>query len=121
MNDNHLEQANGESASDSSADEATSPKRTGVNALERGLRLLTVVNTPGGLTLSESARRAGLNKTTALRLFRSLERMAFVQRNRDRYSPGPAVASLHVESATTSATPVVHHHGEGQRLSALTV
>lgn len=105
---------------DSSAgDSAAEPKRTGVNALERGLRLLTVVNTPGGLTLSESARRAGLNKTTALRLFRSLERMAFVQRNRDRYSPGPAVASLRVEPpAPASPTGA---SSESQRLSALTV
>jgi DNA-binding IclR family transcriptional regulator len=94
-------------------------KRTGVNALERGLRLLTVVNTPGGLTLSESARRAGLNKTTALRLFRSLERMAFVQRLQDRYSPGPAVAALRVETAA----PAGHmaHGADAQRLSALTV
>ncbi|EHR70420.1 transcriptional regulator [Burkholderiales bacterium JOSHI_001] len=120
MNESHLNKAQGESAAVSGTDEAASPKRTGVNALERGLRLLTVVNTPGGLTLSESARRAGLNKTTALRLFRSLERMAFVQRNRDRYSPGPAVAGLHVESAAATSQ-VLHHHGEGQRLSALTV
>lgn len=121
MNENHLNSAQGMSTNAAGADEAASPKRTGVNALERGLRLLTVVNTPGGLTLSESARRAGLNKTTALRLFRSLERMAFVQRNRDRYSPGPAVASLHVESVAAETAPVLHHHGESQRLTALTV
>jgi DNA-binding IclR family transcriptional regulator len=121
MNENQLNTVQGTSTITAGADEAASPKRTGVNALERGLRLLTVVNTPGGLTLSESARRAGLNKTTALRLFRSLERMAFVQRNRDRYSPGPAVASLHVETAATESTPVLHHHGESQRLAALTV
>jgi DNA-binding IclR family transcriptional regulator len=121
MNENHLNAVQAISSHAAGADEAASPKRTGVNALERGLRLLTVVNIPGGLTLSESARRAGLNKTTALRLFRSLERMAFVQRNRDRYSPGPAVAGLHVETLATEISPVLHHHGEGQRLAALTV
>lgn len=94
-------------------DGAAAAKRNGVNALERGLRLLMVVNTPGGLTLSESARRAGLNKTTALRLFRSLERMAFVQRQKDRYSPGAAVASLHV----MDGLPVA----EGRRVTDLVV
>ena len=86
---------------------AATAKRHGVNALERGLRLLMVVNTPGGLTLSESARRAGLNKTTALRLFRSLERMAFVQRQKDRYSPGAAVTTLQAETTDSTAGLVV--------------
>jgi hypothetical protein len=94
-------------------------KRTGVNALERGLRLLLVVNTPGGLTLSESARRAGLNKTTALRLFRSLERLAFVQRQRDRYMPGPAVAGLVVPPLPGGAQAPLN--AEANRLSSLTV
>lgn len=86
---------------------AATAKRHGVNALERGLRLLMVVNTPGGLTLSESARRAGLNKTTALRLFRSLERMAFVQREKDRYSPGAAVSALQADTGGTAGGLVV--------------
>jgi AcrR family transcriptional regulator len=119
MNDKNLGNVQHEPAA--GAEDGAVAKRTGVNALERGLRLLTVVNTPGGLTLSESARRAGLNKTTALRLFRSLERMAFVQRNRDRYSPGPAVAELQVQGLNAPALPGGHHQSEGQRLSALTV
>jgi DNA-binding IclR family transcriptional regulator len=96
---------------------AAAAKRHGVNALERGLRLLMVVNTPGGLTLSESARRAGLNKTTALRLFRSLERMAFVQRQKDRYSPGSAVAALQADG-TPLALGV---SADARRLSPLVV
>ena len=115
MND----KSNSQAADDAPATEAPAPKRTGVNALERGLRLLSVVNVPGGLTLSESARRAGLNKTTALRLFRSLERMDFVLRVQDRYSPGPAVAALRVELPATAQGGLGADHG--QRMAALTV
>lgn len=73
--------------------EAISPRpvsaHVGVAALERGLALLCVLDAREGLSLSEAARRAAINKTTAFRLMRSLERHGFVERGEDdRYRFG---------------------------------
>lgn len=66
----------------------------GVAALERGLSLLGVL-TQDGLSLSEAARRAGLNKTTAFRLMKTLERAAFVSRGEDdRYRFGRRIGEM---------------------------
>lgn len=67
----------------------------GVASLERGLALLCVLEGREGHSLSESARRAGLNKTTAFRLMRSLERGGFVARGEDdRYRLGKRLIDL---------------------------
>lgn len=67
----------------------------GVAALERGLALLCVLDVVEGLSLSEAARRATLNKTTAFRLMRSLERNGFVARGEDdRYRLGERLKQL---------------------------
>lgn len=77
------------------ADETEKAAAGGVNALERGLRLVMLLGQHGGLTLSELSRSAGLNKTTALRLLTSLERYAFTHRGPDqRYGLGPALFAL---------------------------
>lgn len=67
----------------------------GVASLERGLKLLCVLDARDGHSLSESARRAGLNKTTAFRLMRSLERNGFVVRGEDdKYRLGLRLVEL---------------------------
>ena len=69
--------------------------RVGVAALERGLGLLSVLNSREGLSLSEAARRAGLNKTTAFRLMKTLERTSFVSRGEDdKYRLGQRFATI---------------------------
>lgn len=67
----------------------------GVASLERGIALLCVLESGVGLSLSEAARRAGLNKTTAFRLMRSLERNGFVARGEDdQYRLGERLKQL---------------------------
>ncbi len=67
----------------------------GVAALERGLALISVLDYGEGIGLSEASRRAGLNKTTAFRLLKSLVRLGFVHRDeRDAYTLGPAIQAL---------------------------
>jgi DNA-binding IclR family transcriptional regulator len=103
-----------------------------VAALERGLRLLLSLNVADGLRLSDAARQAGLHKTTALRLFHTLERLAFVHRDVDgRYAVGPALYVLarvvaadrflahlvgpalgHLSQATNEASAFFVRHGE---------
>jgi len=93
----------------------------GVTALERGLSLLVAIGQQeGGLTLSEAARSASLNKTTAFRLLQSLEAFAFVQKGGDqRYSTGPAIAVLNRASSDAGwLESVSRHHLE--RLAATT-
>lgn len=73
----------------------SSSAHVGVAALERGLSLLCVLDAADGLSLSEAARRAKLNKTTAFRLMRSLERNGFVTRDEDdRYRFGARLLEL---------------------------
>ena len=63
--------------------------------VERALGLLAHVITDGALTLSESARRAGLAPSTALRLLRTLEAAGFVERTgAGVYQPGHRVIQL---------------------------
>lgn len=77
------------------AEMAGSRAHVGVAALERGLALLCVLDAREGHSLSESARRAGLNKTTAFRLMRSLERNGFVARgDDDKYRLGGRLVEL---------------------------
>ena len=56
------------------------PART-IQALDRGLRLLTVIaESPHPLTRSEAARLAGLNPSTAFRLLATLEAHGLIER-----------------------------------------
>ncbi len=68
----------------------------GVAAVDRALTLLaTFEQAAEPLTLSELARRAGLHKSTALRLLESLRRFGHVTRTReDRYALGPAALRM---------------------------
>jgi DNA-binding IclR family transcriptional regulator len=67
----------------------------GVNALERGLRLLMALRKDEGQRLSELARATNLDKATTSRLLRSLTRFSFAFKDdNDRYRLGPATAVL---------------------------
>jgi len=68
----------------------------GVARVDRALSLLDAFDeATGPLSLSELARRAGLHKSTTLRLLESLRRFAYVTRTReDRYALGPAALRL---------------------------
>ena len=75
------------------APEAERPETAGAQTLRRGLavlRLLTRVG-PGGLRMGEIGHRLGLNKTTAIRLTRTLVDEGFVLHDRaaGRYRLGP--------------------------------
>lgn len=75
--------------------EASSTGSAGVNALERGLRLLMALRKDEGLRLSDLARVTQLDKATASRLLRSLVHYSFATRDADeRYRLGPATAVL---------------------------
>lgn len=57
--------------------------------------MISVLDYGVGIGLSEASRRAGLNKTTAFRLLKSLVRLGFVHRDeRDAYTLGPAILAL---------------------------
>jgi len=83
----------GEPATAARASEPERPETAGAQTLRRGLavlRLLTRVG-PGGLRMGEIGHRLGLNKTTAIRLTRTLVDEGFVLHDRaaGRYRLGP--------------------------------
>jgi DNA-binding IclR family transcriptional regulator len=92
----------------------------GVAAVDRALLLLTSFQEGDGpLSLTELAERAGLVKSTAIRLLTSLQHFGFVQRRGDRYALGPEISrlqSVHAASFTIGeiVMPVL------RRLSATT-
>jgi DNA-binding IclR family transcriptional regulator len=69
----------------------------GTAAVDRALSLLSAFRPgEGALTLTELAHRAGLYKSTALRLLASLEHARLVLRGTEgRYALGPEIARLH--------------------------
>lgn len=78
-----------------STNEAAPEVAPGVNALERGLRLLMALRKDEGQKLSDLARATALDKATASRLLRSLMRLSFaIKDDNDRYRLGPATAVL---------------------------
>ena len=93
---------------DESAPPAASPKGLGVNALERGLRLLMALRKDEGQKLSELARTTQLDKATASRLLRSLMRYSFAVKDaEERYRLGPATAVLESTGNTTQGIAAV--------------
>jgi DNA-binding IclR family transcriptional regulator len=93
---------------DESATPAASPKGLGVNALERGLRLLMALRKDEGQKLSELARTTQLDKATASRLLRSLMRYSFAVKDaEERYRLGPATAVLEATGDTTQGIAAV--------------
>ncbi|MGJ7490486.1 IclR family transcriptional regulator [Variovorax sp. ZT4R33] len=87
---------------------ATSAKGLGVNALERGLRLLMALRKDEGQKLSDLARATQLDKATASRLLRSLMRYSFAVKDSDeRYRLGPATAVLEATGDTTHGIAAV--------------
>jgi DNA-binding IclR family transcriptional regulator len=91
-------------AVDAAPDTKASPQATeararagdGVEALERGLRLLEAFDEQAGaLALHELADRSGLTKPTILRLAASFERFGHLDRDADgRYRLGPSLWRL---------------------------
>src|SRR3954447_774125 len=76
-----------------------SPNRTGPPAktsLDKGLLLLQVIGyEPDGLTLTEVSKRLDLDKATALRLLKSLEKLLYIERiTGKRYRLGPTIFQL---------------------------
>lgn len=67
-----------------------------VRTLDRGLRVLELLaREPGGLTLSELARRVGTHRTNLYRLLVTLRQHRLVCRDRDgRYLPGTGLLGL---------------------------
>ena len=64
--------------------EKSKPIKTGVESVERALRLLEAFNMgDNGLTLKELAQRTTLDKATILRLSASLEKFGYVTRDYD--------------------------------------
>ena len=64
--------------------EKARPIKSGVESVERALRLLNAFNMgDNGLTLKELAQRTGLNKATILRLSASLEKFGYLNRDYD--------------------------------------
>ncbi|MGK6306154.1 IclR family transcriptional regulator [Variovorax sp. DT-64] len=91
-----------------STPQAASPKGLGVNALERGLRLLMALRKDEGQKLSDLARATQLDKATASRLLRSLMRYSFAVKDADeRYRLGPATAVLEATGDTTQGIAAV--------------
>ena len=76
--------------------ETSSPAEGGVAAVNRALTaLLAFGNAPGGLMLAQVSEETGLNMSTLLRMFESLEQFRFIKRLPDgRYVLGPAVFQL---------------------------
>lgn len=68
----------------------------GVAAVNRALAALVAFGeAPGGLTLAQVSEASGVNMSTLLRMFESLERFRFIKRLNDgRYVLGPAVFQL---------------------------
>lgn len=63
--------------------------------VERALGLLAVVCDEGSISLSDSARSAGLAPSTALRLLRTLESAGFVRRDHDgMFHAGPRIIQI---------------------------
>lgn len=74
----------------------------GVAAVDRALSLLAAFREgDGALSLPELAERAGLVKSTTIRLLASLRHFGFVQRRGDRYALGPEVSRLHAVHAAS--------------------
>ena len=64
--------------------EKSTPIKSGVESVERALRLLEAFNMgDNGLALKELAQRTGLNKATILRLSASLEKFGYLTRDYD--------------------------------------
>ena len=64
--------------------EKSKPIKSGVESVERALRLLEAFNMgDNGLALKELAQRTGLNKATILRLSASLEKFGYLTRDYD--------------------------------------
>jgi len=80
----------------------------GVAAVDRALLILAAFRQgDGALPLAELAARAGLVKSTALRLLASLQHFGLVQRRGDGYALGPEVSRLgaaHAASFTLAET-----------------
>ncbi|MGT0194002.1 IclR family transcriptional regulator [Burkholderia pyrrocinia] len=76
--------------------ETSNPAEGGVAAVNRALTaLLAFGNAPGGLMLAQVSEETGLNMSTLLRMFESLEQFRFIKRLPDgRYVLGPAVFQL---------------------------
>lgn len=91
-----------------STNETGSDAAPGVNALERGLRLLMALRKDEGQKLSDLARATALDKATASRLLRSLVRFSFaVKDENDRYRLGPATAVLESTGDATQGLAAV--------------
>jgi len=71
-------------------------EKNGVNAVDRALDILAVFdNHPDPMTISDIARRAGLYKSTALRLISSLRAYGYIQQFEDgRYHLGATLLRL---------------------------
>ena len=81
----------------------------GAAAVDRALTLLKLFGgSPGPLQLSELAERAGLYKSTTLRLLASLEHAQLIVRQADgRYALGPVIPWLHASYAASFSLEAV--------------
>jgi DNA-binding IclR family transcriptional regulator len=81
----------------------------GAAAVDRALSLLKLFGSGGGpLQLSELAERAGLYKSTTLRLLASLEHAQLIVRQADgRYTLGPVIPRLHAAYAASFSLEAV--------------
>jgi DNA-binding IclR family transcriptional regulator len=91
-----------------SSQQPSSGQGLGVNALERGLRLLMALRYDEGQKLSDLARATNLDKATASRLLRSLTRYSFALKDgNERYRLGPAIAVLERTGNATQGVAAV--------------
>ncbi|NUR60468.1 MAG: IclR family transcriptional regulator [Catenulispora sp.] len=94
----------------STAEQSNPATRT----VERALGLLAVVCDEGSISLSDSARSAGLAPSTALRLLRTLESGGFVRRDPDGlFHAGPRIiqigaTALGRQELVKAAEPALH-------------
>jgi IclR family pca regulon transcriptional regulator len=95
---------------DDSAAESTPSARPGpyVQSLERGLAVIRAFDSEHTrMTLSEVARRAGLDRAAARRFLLTLVRLGYVQHDRDRFSLRPRVLELGFAYLSTLSLPEV--------------
>jgi urocanate hydratase len=104
----------------------TAIAQSSTRTVDRALGLLAAVCAAGSVSLTESARQAGLPASTALRLLRTLESAGFVARDSaGAYHPGPRIIQLGatalgrqslVDLAQPSLARIVEQTGESTYL-----
>jgi IclR family pca regulon transcriptional regulator len=75
-------------------DEAAAPAGYFVQSLERGLAVISVLDAPEPLSLSDVARRAGLSRAAARRFVLTLEQLGYVRQSGGRFALTPRVLEL---------------------------